>query len=165
MDPLPRWAWNTEALERQRINEAAAEINGLTESYAGLGSQIRRMLAVDEAQSTRIAKLEAVVWTLVETLVAHGSVPAAEMNERIRSAVEPFSAAEPVVGQGRGGYRSPPGAAAVRLPVTPQPRELPVVPVTCIDCGKEVPSIETLMTAEGPLCEGCHTQRVLGDQG
>ncbi|MBI4952031.1 MAG: hypothetical protein HY908_08355 [Myxococcales bacterium] len=167
MDPIQRFTftWNREELERQKINEAASEINSLADSAAHLGGQIRRLLAVDQAQSTRIAKLEAVVWALIETLAASGAVPTAELNERISGALAPFAPPEPPVPEGPGGYRDAPRAAPGAPVPTPPRKPPPVVDVACVACGRQVPSSETLITADGALCEACHTERVLAGPG
>lgn len=87
--------------ERQRINEAADEINHLTRDAAGVQKQVLRLLELDRDQGREIAKLEAVVYTLMQMLVESGALDATSMNERIGAAIAKLEA-EPAWNRMRG---------------------------------------------------------------
>lgn len=79
-------------IEHRRINEAVKEIGSLHTSNATAEQQVLRLLELDREQGHEIAKLQAVVYTLMQLLAESGAVDPATMNQRIHGAVEALQA-------------------------------------------------------------------------
>lgn len=88
-------------IAHKRINEAVAEISALHTTSASAEQQVLRLLELDRDQGHEIAKLQAVVYVLMQMLAESGAVDPAKMNERIHTAVEKLQA-NPTWGRMRG---------------------------------------------------------------
>jgi hypothetical protein len=89
-----KWWLNSDTwVEHKRINQAALELNALHKRNVGVEEQVNRLLDLDRAQGQEIAKLQAVVYTLIQIIVEAGTVPIGVMNERLASAVTAAEAA------------------------------------------------------------------------
>jgi len=74
-------------VENKRIDQAADEINALHTSSATAEKQVLRLLELDRDQGHEIAKLQAVVYVLMQMLVESGAVNGAALNERVQTAL------------------------------------------------------------------------------
>ncbi len=74
-------------IENKRINKAADEINALHSSSATVEKQVLRLLELDRDQGHEIAKLQSVVFVLMQMLVESGGVDGSKLNERVQSAM------------------------------------------------------------------------------
>ena len=79
-------------VENKRINQAADEINALHSSNATVEKQVLRLLELDRDQGHEIAKLQSVVYVLMQMLVESGAVDATKLNERVQSAMNQLQA-------------------------------------------------------------------------
>jgi hypothetical protein len=87
VEKVKLYALASDNIVRQRINEAADDIDRLSGDAAGLRSQLKQLVGLDREQGRHIAKLERVVYVLMEMLVESGTVDVEKMNERIGRAV------------------------------------------------------------------------------
>jgi hypothetical protein len=140
-----KW-WHSEWRERQLVNEAASELQGLDLTVEGLTGQVRRLAQLGQEQGQQIVRLQAVVDLLLDLVVEKGLVDADHLRDRVQTvlaALEPPP--PPVVTAAAGPYRS-----------GPAPLPAPERQTACVRCGQQVPLSKTVMTAEGEVCDACH---------
>jgi hypothetical protein len=82
-----KW-WESDWTERQRINEAADELNRLHFSQGHTTEQLARLFELDRDQGREIARLQAMVMTLVELLVQKGVVEEPELVNRLEASLD-----------------------------------------------------------------------------
>jgi hypothetical protein len=148
MDKL-KW-WHGEWFERQRINEAAAELSTLDTITDSLSQQVGRLFELDRDQGREIARLQAAVGVLMELLIQNNLVQEGDLRAKLDSA---FAALEPQ-------HTAQPGHP-YRGDATPD-QAPPERKVACRHCGKEVPIRSTFVTAAGEVCDQCYYAN-LGD--
>ncbi|AKU96139.1 hypothetical protein AKJ09_02803 [Labilithrix luteola] len=74
-------------VERQRLNQAADDLQALTRDTNTTEKQVLRLFELDRDQGHEIAKLQAVVYVLMQMLVESGAMDAQKLDERVRDAV------------------------------------------------------------------------------
>lgn len=119
--------------ERQKINEAARELNALGAVQNGLAAQVHRLFALDKDQGKELERLRMTIAVLMDVLVEAGVTEDAKLRERLDlalSTLEPKPA--PVT--------SPAGEARS---------------VRCAACGNEVAASFTYVTSRGEVCDRC----------
>jgi len=139
-----KW-WQGEWYERQRINEAAAELAAVDVIADSQGQQLRRLFELDRDQGREIARLQAATGVLMEFLVESKVVEEGALRARLDSAFaaldpqQPTSPAAQGERTGRGG------------PAAPPQRQ-----VTCPVCGRQVALRNTFVTVSGEVCDQCY---------
>jgi hypothetical protein len=85
--------WNPSTFgENRRIDAATADIGALHSASAAAEKQILRLLELDRQQGHEIAKLQSVVYVLMQLLVESGAVDPVKMSERIQAALTQLEA-------------------------------------------------------------------------
>ena len=74
-------------IENRRINEAAAELSALHDASATTETQVLRLFELDRDQGHEIAKLQAVVYVLMQMLAEKNLLDVKDMDDRIQAAV------------------------------------------------------------------------------
>ncbi len=80
------WFFNNEWMQRDRINEAADEINSLRAARADSHGAIERLFALDRAQGQELAALRVTVEVLANLLIESGAVDEKSLRYRIEAA-------------------------------------------------------------------------------
>ena len=80
------WFFNNEWMQRDRINEAADEINALRAARADSHGAIERLFALDRAQGQELAALRVTVEVLANMLIESGAVDEKTLRYRIEAA-------------------------------------------------------------------------------
>jgi hypothetical protein len=133
MDEM-KW-WQGEWAERQKINEAAAELNSLTSVDDALQRQINRLFSLDKDQGRELERLRVLVFTLMDVLVENGVLQDAKLSARVEAAMRALDPPTPEAPSG-----GPPA----------QPRT-----TRCASCGEDVKVEFTFITDRGEVCERC----------
>ena len=81
-----RW-WDSDWAERQRINEAADELNQMHHARATTTGQIARVFQLDQDQGREIARLQTTLMTLIELMVEKGVVEEQTLVDRVDAAL------------------------------------------------------------------------------
>jgi hypothetical protein len=89
------WFFNNEWMQRDRLNEAADEINTLRAARADSQSAIERLFALDRAQGQELASLRVTVEVLANLLIESGAVDEKTLRYRIEAAWANHEAAQP----------------------------------------------------------------------
>ncbi len=80
------WLNSQDFIAHKRLNQAADEINHLHKTNATTEQQVLRLLELDRDQGQQIAKLQAVVYVLMQMMTEKGQIDGVEMNRRIGEA-------------------------------------------------------------------------------
>jgi len=147
------------AVERERLNEAATEINSLSLQNNHAWRQIQRLFALDKAQSAELEKLRVTVQVLTEAMIDAEVLDRTLVAERLGSAFTALELRRNPKAPGTGGpFRggesagADPNAAAAKVattPAKPEPKTL------CGMCGESVPARMTTITETGVVCDPC----------
>ena len=89
------WFFNNEWMQRERINEAAEEINALRSARAGESGALTRLFNLDRAQAQEIASLRVTLEVLANLLIESGTVDEKTLRYRIEAAWANHEAAQP----------------------------------------------------------------------
>jgi hypothetical protein len=79
-------------IAHRRIAEAEGAIDQLHRTNGTTEQQVLRLLELDRDQGQQIAKLQAVVWVLMQMLTERGQLDAVDMNGRIAEALAKLEA-------------------------------------------------------------------------
>lgn len=131
MRKIDFWEWNRPAAERQAINEAADELEGLQDVSAVTMRHVQLLLGKNAAAREEIERLHATVQVLAELLIEAGVTDRATLAARVDEAL--VARQRPAAPQGAPG------------------RDL----VACVRCKERVAVDTTLLTEDGPICEEC----------
>ena len=74
--------------DRQRINEAAGELNLLCADQSNLTMQVQRLFQLDRDQGREIARLQLIINTLLELILKHQILPEAELTQSLSAGLE-----------------------------------------------------------------------------
>lgn len=129
--------WQGEWHERQKINEAASELNALAGGQDGLRRQIQRLFALDKDQGKELERLRVTVAVLMDVIVEAGVTTDARLTERLVAALATL---EP---------KPQAGSEAAK----PAPRV-----TRCASCGEEVAANFTYVTERGEVCDRCFSE-------
>jgi hypothetical protein len=80
------WFFNNEWMQRERINEAADEINALRAARADSHGAIERLFALDRAQGQELAAVRVTLEVLTNLLLESGVVDEKALRYRIEAA-------------------------------------------------------------------------------
>lgn len=143
--------------ERRAINEAAEQIDLLrassSQQQTAVHKQLRRLYALDKAQSKELARMRAMIKTLATLLIESGVVEEKLVQQRMEAALvemedtsRPTPRPVPVVDPYRGAFRGTEPASTLRAnePST-----------KCGRCGDTVLLRRTQITDEGNVCDDC----------
>lgn len=136
--------------ERSALNEAAYALELQDWKTTNHATSLKKLFALDRAQAEEIVQLRAMVTVLTELLVQEKVVAGGvleirlkdklrEIDEASRPKAKPSASGGPYRGEG--------------IPAQPEVPE----PVTkCSQCGDEVFTRSTQITAKGVICDGCY---------
>ncbi|HEU5058234.1 MAG TPA: hypothetical protein VFU21_16995 [Kofleriaceae bacterium] len=80
------WFFNNEWMQRERINEAAEEINSLRAARADAHGAIERLFALDRAQGQELAAVRVTLEVLTNLLIESGAIDERTLRYRIEAA-------------------------------------------------------------------------------
>lgn len=80
------WFFNNEWMQRERINEAADEINALRAARADSHGAIERLFALDRVQGQELAAVRVTLEVLSNLLIESGAVDEKTLRYRIEAA-------------------------------------------------------------------------------
>ena len=80
------WFFNNEWMQRERINEAAEEINSLRAARADSHGAIERLFALDRVQGQELAAVRVTLEVLTNLLIESGAVDEKTLRYRIEAA-------------------------------------------------------------------------------
>ena len=128
--------WQGEWHERQKINEAASELNALAGGQEGLRRQIQRLFALDKDQGKELERLRVTVAVLMDVIVEAGVTTDAKLTQRLVTAL----------------------AALEPKPESGSTTKAPARVTRCASCGEEVQASFTYVTERGEVCDRCFSE-------